>query len=217
MISYFLGDSTVCWSFGDTIDKDLNKKVLYLYKALKSSDLKNKLGIFDIVPSFKAIAVYFDVLESDPIQIKDAIDKFFEIELQKYNPNTTEADRKVVEIPVIYDGEDIDRVGRLNNLTAEEVITLHSEAEYQVAMIGFKPHFPYLIGLNPQLETPRLDSPRTSIPAGSVAIGGAQTGIYPMQSPGGWNLIGKTDPSLLKQLKPGDIISFKRSEKNNDY
>lgn len=210
---YFLGDSSICWSFGDTIDKELNRKVLHLYKALKSSELKKALGIFDIVPSFNAIAVYFDVLESDPFQIKDDVDSFFKEELNSFNSNNLDAEMRIVEIPVVYDGEDINRVGELNNLTADEVIKLHSEAEYQVAMIGFKPHFPYLIGLNPKLETPRLDNPRTSIPAGSVAIGGAQTGIYPMQSPGGWNLIGKTDPELLKQLKPGDLISFKRSEK----
>jgi KipI family sensor histidine kinase inhibitor len=76
-------------------------------------------------------------------------------------------------------------------------------------MIGFQPHFPYLIGLNKLLETPRLDSPRSRVPAGSVGIGGCQTGIYPQNSPGGWNLIGITDPDLLTQLQPADRLRFK--------
>lgn len=210
MESYFLGDSSICWQLGTIIDKELNKQVLYLYTKLKDSTLKKELNIYDIVPSFNAIAVYFDAFSSDPYKIKSEIEQFFNNILESYNGSTLN-DFSRVELPVIYNGEDLQRVAEINNLTKERVIELHCGAEYQVAMIGFKPHFPYLIGLDPSLETPRLDTPRTSIPPGSVAIGGAQTGIYPEKSPGGWNIIGTTDPANLISLKPGDIITIKRS------
>ncbi len=99
----------------------------------------------------------------------------------------------------------------LNGLDVATVIDLHAAAEYTVAMVGFQPHFPYLIGLDDRIATPRLDSPRTRVPAGTVAIGGAQTGIYPRQSPGGWNMIGTTDPSRLIPINPGDTVIFKIS------
>ena len=91
------------------------------------------------------------------------------------------------------------------------MVTIHTKAEYTVAMVGFLPHFPYLTGLDKKIETPRLDNPRTKVPKGSVAIGGAQTGIYPVESPGGWNLIGTTDPLLLVDIEPGDIVEFKEN------
>ena len=99
-------------------------------------------------------------------------------------------------------------MARHNSLSIDAVIGLHSAGRYTVAMIGFQPHFPYLMGLDKRLTTPRLDTPRTKIPAGAVAIGGAQTGIYPRPSPGGWNLIGMTEIQPLKGLKPGDTVLF---------
>jgi inhibitor of KinA len=119
---------------------------------------------------------------------------------------------KDVILPVLYKGEDLARVADYCGLTEEDVIDRHSRGRYTVAMVGFKPYFPYLLGLDPKLETPRLDTPRVKIPAGAVAIGGAQTGVYPEESPGGWNLIGSTDPELLKQIEPGDTILMKRVE-----
>ena len=103
-------------------------------------------------------------------------------------------------------------MAELNGLQTDDVIRLHAGVLYPVAMIGFKPYFPYLIGLDPRLETPRLESPRTRVPAGSVAIGGAQTGIYPEESPGGWNLIGHMSPARLQVVLPGDTIIFVQSE-----
>jgi KipI family sensor histidine kinase inhibitor len=110
---------------------------------------------------------------------------------------------------VRYDGPDLGRVALTHGITEREVAERHAAAEYQVAMIGFRPHFPYLLGLDPALVTPRLATPRLKVPAGSVAIGGQQTGIYPVESPGGWNIIGRTDPVLLTPILPGDIVVFK--------
>lgn len=122
---------------------------------------------------------------------------------------------EVVVLPVVYDGPDLAFVAAHAGLSAEEVVRLHSEPTYLVHMIGFMPGFPYLGGLNPKLFAPRLDSPRRSVPAGSVGIGGEQTGVYPLESPGGWRLIGRTSAVLYDptkepgtRLKAGDRLRF---------
>jgi inhibitor of KinA len=125
----------------------------------------------------------------------------------------------LVEIPVCYDPEfalDVDDVARRASISPSEVIRLHSSAEYRVACIGFVPGFPFLAGLPKKLATPRRDVPRKQIPPGSVGIGGAQTGIYPLRSPGGWNLIGRTPLRLFDSrknppvlLRAGDRVHFR--------
>jgi len=115
-------------------------------------------------------------------------------------------------LPVAYTGEDLPRVAGRAGITVEEVIRRHTAPEYLVAMIGFRPHFPYLLGLDRSLVMPRLDSPRAAVPAGAVAIGGEQTGIYPETSPGGWNILGMTSPELLYSIEPGDSVVFRRAE-----
>ena len=120
-----------------------------------------------------------------------------------------------VEIPVSYDGEDLPEVAGLTGLDAEEVVRRHTAPEYTVAFLGFSPGFPYLVGLDPALEVPRRDTPRTSIPAGSVGLAGDHTGIYPSASPGGWQLIGRTEVTLFDPrrdppalLAPGSRLRF---------
>jgi KipI family sensor histidine kinase inhibitor len=120
-----------------------------------------------------------------------------------------------VEVPVRYDGEDLDEVARLTGLDATEVVRRHTAPEYTVAFLGFSPGFPYLVGLDPALRVPRRDTPRTSIPAGSVGLAGDQTGIYPSASPGGWRLIGRTELTLFDSardppalLAPGGRVRF---------
>ena len=109
-------------------------------------------------------------------------------------------------IPVVYEGEDLNDVARLTGLTREEVVRLHSTAEFTVAFLGFAPGFPYLIGLPEKLQCPRKKIPRVRVPAGSVAIAGATCGVYPDESPGGWQLIGRTNVDL--KLQPGDRVRF---------
>jgi KipI family sensor histidine kinase inhibitor len=205
---YFIGDDCVCWSFGDKIDLATNRKVLFLYKKLKNSPLSKDLLLYDVVPSYKALAVYFDSGAAHPGRIIDKIQAFIIASMKLYKDDYT-ADSKAVVLPVVYDGEDLERIARLHNLTVPEVIKKHSAPEYQVAMVGFRPNFPYLIGLDSNLVTPRLDTPRISVPAGSIGIGGEQTGIYPEKSPGGWNLIGRTNPELLENIRPGDTVTMK--------
>ena len=124
---------------------------------------------------------------------------------------------RTVEVPVRYGGPDLDDVARLAGMTADEVIVLHSGAEYVVYFLGFSPGFPYLGGMPEALATPRLASPRLRVPAGSVAIGGSQTGIYPVASPGGWRIIGRTPLELFRAdreppalLAMGDRVRFTR-------
>lgn len=129
-----------------------------------------------------------------------------------------ELDHRTVSIPVCYGGEygpDLEYVARHHNLTPEEVISIHSEGEYLAYMIGFAPGFPFLGGLSEKIATPRRPSPRTSIPAGSVGIAGMQTGVYPISTPGGWQLIGQTPIKLFlpeqnppSLLQAGDIVKF---------
>jgi len=212
--NYPIGDGCLCWSFGETIDERTVKRTLFIYKELKSMDLYRKWNIHDIVPSYKSIALHFDPSGPDLEDMESEADGMIRTMWMNMENNgiTPPLRGKEVVLPVIYTGEDLSRVEAHCGMNKEEVIRRHSEGRYTVAMVGFKPYFPYLLGLDPLLETPRLETPRTKIPAGAVAIGGAQTGVYPQESPGGWNLIGQTDPELLKQVEPGDTIIMKRTE-----
>ncbi len=208
---YLIGDSCLCWSFGDSIDELTVRKTLHIYGTLKSYLKSEEGGVLDIVPSYKSIALHFDPLSENPEDLQKRAGSLIEYEMKALNESSElpELPGKEVIIPVVYDGEDLGLVAEHCGFSKEEVIRRHCDGEYLVAMVGFKPHFPYLMGLDPALETPRLPSPRTRIPAGAVAIGGAQTGIYPQESPGGWNLIGSCDPEILKQVLPGDRLKMK--------
>jgi KipI family sensor histidine kinase inhibitor len=206
--NYYIGDACLCWRRGDRIDAEVSRLILQLYRQIKSRMGIDFSGIRDVVPSYNALAFYFDPAITDV----EALRKYIETWITSLSaPNETVLVRHHV-LPVKYTGPDLPRVAAHCKLSEASVIDMHVGAIYTVAMIGFRPHFPYLIGLDPRLETPRLESPRVKVPAGSVAIGGAQTGIYPSDSPGGWNIIGTTDPALLIAIQPGDIISFRPIE-----
>ncbi len=209
MKHYWIGDSCIGWSLGEVIDRDLSAKILRSYQAVKACKMLRDLGVVDVVPSYNALAVHLHPQRTDsPEPIIARVESL----LADENENDSAREGKTVHLPVVYDGEDLPRVAKHSGLSIPEVIEAHCGGDYQVAMVGFQPHFPYLLGMDSRLETPRLDSPRECIPAGAVAIGGAQTGIYPAVSPGGWNLIGQTDPGLLTSIEPGDRIIFERKE-----
>ena len=124
-------------------------------------------------------------------------------------------ERHPIDIPVVYDGEDLDEVAAHAGLPTDDVVRLHAGGSYSVRCLGFSRAFPYLAGLDPRLQVPRRDQPRTRVPAGSVAIAGEQAGIYPQTSPGGWQLIGRTTMVLFDEtrtpaslLQPGDRVRF---------
>jgi len=202
----FIGDACVSLVFGEKISLATSEKVLAAYQTLRQSRLFRDLGLLDLVPTYRSLAVHF-CPGRDPESVREALRDCFASE--RAAAGQPPAGQRF-DIPVRYDGPDLERLARSHGLAIEEAIRIHSDTDYRVAMVGFRPHFPYLIGLDPRLETPRLETPRTRVPAGSVGIGGAQTGIYPEDSPGGWNLIGRTDPKLLQQIRPGDILRFAR-------
>ena len=164
-----------------------------------------------MVPSYTTITVYFCPVRADISRITGCVEEVICSENQSGagdGPATLPAG-PALTLPVRYKGDDLTRVAAHCGLTTEDVVALHTRSVYTVAVIGFLPHFPYLVGLDEKLTTPRLEAPRTRVPAGSVAIGGNQTGVYPADSPGGWNIIGDTDPSLLETLAPGDRVVFR--------
>lgn len=201
MKRYNVGESCIVWSFGNTMSLEMTNKIAGIYSSIKSN-INNIIGIYDIVPSYNTIAIHFNPLQISEKKIIKKIEKLIK------KSTFTQYSSKTIEIGVIYNGEDLKRVADINSLTIDEVISIHSEKEYTIGMIGFVPHFPYLLGMDDRISTPRLDNPRKQIPAKSVAIGGNQTGIYPSISPGGWNLIGTVDKIPIN-LEIGDKIIFK--------
>jgi KipI family sensor histidine kinase inhibitor len=177
-----------------------------LHAALRELDPP---GVVELVPGYRTLLVV-----ADP-EHAGALDELATALPGLELPPAEAVDGGPVEIPVRYDGEDLPEVARLTGLDAEEVVRRHTAPEYTVAFLGFSPGFPYLVGLDPALEVPRRDTPRTSIPAGSVGLAGSQTGIYPAASPGGWQLIGRTDVTLFDPgrdppalLAPGARLRF---------
>ena len=205
--TYFLGDACLCWSLGDSIARLTSLRILWAYRRLKADKTLPALGVRDLVPSYTALAVHAHPL-CDWQAVRRVVDGCFAALPAAEKELMGRAARHI--LPVVYNGEDLPRVAKLTGLDAQEVIRRHTAAQYMVAMIGFRPHFPYLLGLNQALVTPRLDSPRLRVPAGAVAIGGEQAGVYPEESPGGWNILGMTEPELLKTIQPGDTVVFKR-------
>jgi KipI family sensor histidine kinase inhibitor len=177
-----------------------------LHAALRELDPP---GVVELVPGYRTLLV---VADPEKAQLLDELAaRLPALEL----PPAEAVAGEPVEIPVTYDGEDLEEVAGLTGLDADEVVRRHTEPEYTVAFLGFSPGFPYLVGLDPALEVPRRDTPRTSIPAGSVGLAGTQTGIYPTASPGGWQLIGRTDVTLFDPgrdppalLGPGGRLRF---------
>jgi KipI family sensor histidine kinase inhibitor len=177
-----------------------------LHAALRALDPP---GVVELVPAYRTVLI---VAEPDRAGVLDELAAALpELEL----PPAEAVAGETVEVPVRYDGEDLPEVARLTGLEADEVVRRHTAPEYTVAFLGFSPGFPYLVGLDPALQVPRRDTPRTAIPAGSVGLAGDQTGIYPAASPGGWQLIGRTDVPLFDPardppalLAPGTRLRF---------
>lgn len=187
-------------NLGSKVDEKVNRQLVQLKAAIIELELE---GIIDIVLSYTSLIIYFDVLKTDSNKIATSLKT---LDLEKLEDKKYAY--KVVVIPVCYGGEfgpDIKRF-KENGLVPEEVISLHSNTEYLVYMLGFMPGFPFLGGLNEKLFKSRLDSPRTNIPAGSVGIGGRQTGMYPFDSPGGWNLLGRTPVPLYDNARENAIL-----------
>lgn len=204
------GDSALLVVFGEEIDLQINRKVHALDRLIARDPFA---GLVETVPTYSSLLVYYDLLEQDYAAVLAAVRQ----RMERLQDAPDQAFHRV-DIPTHYGGEfgpDLDFVAEHNHLTPQEVIQIHSAGEYPVYMMGFTPGFPYLGGMDERIAAPRLESPRTHVPAGSVGIAGKQTGVYPIESPGGWRIIGRTDLKLFDPavempflLAPGDLVRF---------
>ena len=207
-----VGDKGLLVEFENKVAPEINDKVHSLYDEIKLEDIE---GVLECIPTYRSLLINYDPLEVDFSQLKGSVSQLVRKVEEK---DLDSLEHRVVILPTVYGGEfgpDLDDVCDINNLTQEEVVDIHSCRKYRVYMMGFTPGFPYLGGMSERISTPRLESPRKTIPAGSVGIGGDQTGVYPIDSPGGWRLIGRTPVDLYNPdenppvaFKPGDMVEF---------
>ncbi|RKN78279.1 5-oxoprolinase subunit PxpB [Paenibacillus ginsengarvi] len=222
-----LGDTAIVVQWGDAITSETHQRVRQLTAFLEDRPFA---GLIEYVPAFTTVTVYYDALtlidkhaglvapenRDFPFAIAEALLS----DIVNQLVTTSDRPARIVEIPVCYGGEfgpDLEAVAAFAGKSAEEVIAIHTSAYYLVYMLGFAPGFAYLGGMSGQIATPRRETPRLSIPAGSVGIAGGQTGVYPIETPGGWQLIGKTPIPLFlpgqtppTRLQAGDIVRFRR-------
>lgn len=215
-----LGDTALTIELGDSIDESTQGRVQAAWRALQSAPLPS---VTELVPAYTSVTVFYDPYAAVQAGAPDSgVVDWLSGKLRerlKNPPKTEKAKPRQVEIPVCYGGEfgpDLGHVAKQAKLSPEEVIKRHSKADYLVYLIGFAPGFPYLGGLPKELQTPRHPKPRMNVAPGSVGIAGNQTGIYPLGTPGGWNLIGRTPLKLFKPeenppvlLRAGDRVTFR--------
>lgn len=203
-----LGDCAMLVELGDEISPIINQRVHVL-----NSLLQNTQGILETVPAYCTLLIHYDSLNFSFHQIKILVEE----KMNQLNKMSLETAHRH-EVPIRYGDEsnsDIGLVAKSKNISIADVIRIHAEKEYRIYMMGFTPGFPYLGILDERLHMPRLQTPRTLVRAGSVAIAGLQTGIYPLDSPGGWHIIGWTALKLFNPLRdnpflfsPNDVVKF---------
>jgi len=204
------GDRAIFVEFGDSIDPDVNQRVRNLKLALEKAGIP---GVVESVPTYRSLLVYFEPLQVSTPKLRETVCHLLQSAIEKEPPK-----HKLIEIPAAYGGEcgpDLELIAKHNNLSTTEVVQIHSGTRYLIYMIGFMPGFPYLGGISAKIATPRKTTPRLKIPAGSVGIAGNQTGIYPAESPGGWQIIARTPLELFHPtreppaiLQAGDYLTF---------
>jgi KipI family sensor histidine kinase inhibitor len=210
------GDKGIVMEFKNIISKEVNEKVRGMQLAI------NKVspdGVEEVIPAYRSLLILYDPLIIDTEELIE--------QLEEIEDNINKFDFKkprVIKIPTVYGGEygpDLDYVAEYNDLKKDEIISIHTDCRYLVYMLGFTPGFAYLGGMPEKIASPRLDNPREKIPRGSVGIAGSQTGIYPIDSPGGWRLIGRTPLDLFDPyretpflIKVGDYLKFEEITEN---
>lgn len=209
-----INENCISIVFDEQIDPNINAQVIQLKAAILKSGIT---GVQELVISYNTLVVYFDDTITNHVKLSEAIQQ-----LELVSEATQQS--KTYIIPVCYEAPfnlDLEEMATLHNKSTEEIIQIHTRQPYLIYMLGFMPGFPFLGGLDESIATPRKSSPRKEIPAGSVGIANAQTGIYPLASPGGWNIIGRTplrlfDPNRNPEVyyEAGDCIKFKRISKD---
>ncbi len=207
-------DTSLLVSFGESASQECFSQVTALFRRLRALDDQR---VRNIHPAYATVLIDFDPLRMTHEHLRAIVQELVE------HGAETQRGARLVEIPVCYSGEfgpDLAFVAEHARLSVDDVLQLHSSATYAVHFLGFSPGFGYLDGLPTQIECPRLDSPRLHVPAGSVGIAGTQTGVYPLDSPGGWRLIGRTPLRMFDpfadpptRLEPGDNVRFMRIDR----
>ncbi|WP_414050469.1 5-oxoprolinase subunit PxpB [Macrococcus animalis] len=209
-----INENCISIVFDERIDPSINAQVIQLKAAIENLQI---IGIQELVISYNTLVIYFDDTLTDHATLSEVIQK---VELGSSDSQLS----TTYIIPVCYDAPfnlDLEEMATRHNKSTDEIIQIHTSKPYLIYMLGFMPGFPFLGGLDESIATPRKSSPRKEIPAGSVGIANAQTGIYPLASPGGWNIIGRTplrlfDPNRNPEVyyEAGDYIKFKHISKD---
>ncbi len=209
------GDSVLLIEFEERIDPVVNARAIALAESIQAAAIS---GVRDVVPTYRSVAVYFDPLRTDYDALVTALGRH-----AAGTPTQAVESRTPVDIPVCYGGEfgpDLAAVAAYAHLGQAQVVELHAAATYRVFMLGFVPGFAYMGVVDDRIAIPRHSAPRVRVPTGSVGIAGVQTGIYPAETPGGWQLIGRTpldpfDPNRREPflLKAGDAVRFRPIER----
>lgn len=204
------GDRSLVMEFGDGIEPAINARIRSMAKAIEHS---SQIEIEEIIPTYRSIQIFYSPLKIDVAELREKLRA-----IEEALPEDAGSDYRIVSIPTVYGGEygpDLEFVAEHNGLSVAEVIEIHTSTDYLLYMLGFTPGFSYLGGMSERIATPRLLKPRVKIPAGSVGIAGSQTGVYPIDSPGGWQLIGRTPLKMYDPLaetpvllKAGDYVRF---------
>ncbi|MDE3841208.1 kinase inhibitor [Bacillus methanolicus] len=214
-----LGDNAVIIELGEDINIETQQKVKMITSILDNNPPE---WMIEYIPAFTTVTVFYNPVKTSNLLNYKILPYVYVCEQLQQLLARLKTDKtikpRVVEIPVCYGGEfgpDLEYVAAFNGLTTEEVIDIHSSSDYLVYMIGFAPGFPYIGGMSEKIATPRRETPRLKIPSGSVGIAGKQTGVYPIETPGGWQLIGRTPLKLFRPneeppslLMAGDKIQF---------
>ncbi|OLP65614.1 Kinase A inhibitor [Bacillus pumilus] len=218
-----LGDTAIVIQAGDDIREDIHQRVQHIFACIEQYPFQ---GYIEAVQAFANVTVFYEPytvyqsaqLHLGAMSLYEWVKSYIKQLLEDKWKEEAEGKRRTVDIPVCYGGAfgpDLEEVAHINDLTPEEVVRIHTSGTYLVYMIGFAPGFPFLGGLSDSIAAPRRDTPRMSIPKGSVGIAGRQTGVYPISTPGGWQLIGQTPLPLFRPdqeapslLKAGDQVRF---------
>lgn len=210
------GDAALTVEFGDTIDREFSEAVLGLDGRLRACELA---GLIETVPTFRSLLIEYDPLVLSLADVEVAVEAALLGERRESRPG------RRFELPVCYEpavAPDLEQVAARAGLDTDGVVRLHTGVDFHVYMIGFLPGFPYMGDLPEPLVQPRRQEPRVRLPAGSVAIATSMTAVYPLESPGGWHLIGRTPLWMFDQrreqpvfLAPGDSLSFQRIDRKS--
>ena len=192
------GDCALVAEFGNEIDENINNKVHALAQWITARKVR---GVIEVLPTFRSLMVTYDPCKTSYKRLTKILRKC------SFDHLGTEGVKKeIIEVPCCYDGPDMDDMVTLTGLSREEIIAIHSGTDYKIYMMGFLPGFVYLGGLDKRIHAPRLSTPRTRIEPGSVGIGGSQTGVYPVASPGGWRILGYTPLKFYDPAKDEPIL-----------